>query len=290
MSVEVQGLTRVVRARKLLDGVSFAFSGGLFVVLGPPRAGKSELLKLLAALAAPTSGSITLFGEDLATERRKLQPRIVLIPAGATAPDRFTVREALEYSALLHGLTQAPVRNVRIHSALERLGLRDLEAAPIETLPLGVRRRVAIGQALVAAPVLLLLDEPARDLHPSEATEITMVLQRLSSELPIVVATQSPAEASALAGGLLILDRGRGLFHGPVPALLASFHGRVWAAHAGWEEPPPSLNGAVPTGILCTPGGRVLRAVAPAQPGPNAQQVLPLLEDAYAVLLACPPG
>ncbi len=290
MSVEVQSLSRIVRGQKHLDGVSFAFPNGLFAVLAPPGGGKTTLVSVLATHAAPTEGTVLVGGQDLVAERRQLRDRIAYVPAGATAPGRFTVKEALDYSAVLHGLTQEAARNVRTHRAAERMRLADVLDSPVESLPLGTQRQVAIAQALVIAPVLVLADEPTADLHPTEAWVLRDLLGRLAEETPVLVTTASVEETGMLAGGLLVLDRGRPLYAGSISHLLSSFDGRTWGILTAWEQSLPSLNGAVRTGLWSTPSGRLTRCVAGAPPHPDARSIMPLLEDAYAVLLAHPPA
>jgi putative ABC transport system ATP-binding protein len=196
-----------------LRGVSFAAAAGdLTAVVGPAGSGKSSLLHVLAGLDRPTTGAVTLAGRLLAGlgDREATALRRdhvgILLPEAPALPT-ITIRENVALPLLIAARRPEPGA---VEALLERVGLADhLHHRPDQLTP-GERRRAALARALLGAPSVLLVDEPAADLPADEARALMRLLRDAAHEdgIAVVVFTREPAVA-AMADRVEQLAEGR---------------------------------------------------------------------------------
>ena len=157
--IEVRNLAFSYRSRQVLRDVSFVVSPGEVVsVVGANGAGKTTLLKVLATLAVPDSGSVMMDGRDALVRPFKYRRQIGYLPEKVALYDDMTVKEYLNYRAQLKGEASKRVRR-RVSEAVELCQLADLMRMPIRGLSAGQRKRVALADALLLRPRVLLLDD-----------------------------------------------------------------------------------------------------------------------------------
>jgi len=195
--------------------------GEFLALMGPSGSGKTTLLNLISGIDSPTSGSLRIGGQDIATlSRRQLTQWRAnhvgyifqlyhLVPV-------LTAFENVELPLLLSNLSRKE-RREKAEAALELVGLSDRSHHTPSELSGGQEQRVAIARALVADPTLLVADEPTGDLDRESATNILNLLRTLSRDLgkTIVMVTHDP-NAAAAADRTLHLEKGVLLEHGPV--------------------------------------------------------------------------
>lgn len=147
---------------RAVDGVSFRVEAGeIFGLLGPNRAGKTTLVKLLLALCRPTTGKVARFGEP--SSRRDTLKRVGYVHENQAFPRYLTARALLEFYGALSLLSE-PVVKSRVPRLLERVGLADRTEEPISRFSKGMVQRLGIAQALLNEPDLLVFDEPSEGL------------------------------------------------------------------------------------------------------------------------------
>ena len=221
MSVELSGL-RLPLAHFTLE-VDAALTAPMTAIFGASGAGKTSLLELIAGLRRPAAGRICVDGEVLAdaAARRFVAPERRAIgyvaQDGALFP-HLTVRANLLYGWEAHRLRPAALTFDQVSAVLE---IAPLTGRAISTLSGGEKQRVALGRALLAAPRLLLLDEPLTGLDQPLRERLLPYLARVRDEfaIPMIYVTHSPDEVVALCGEALIIDQGRILRRGPTAEL-----------------------------------------------------------------------
>lgn len=188
------------RSIAVLDRVSFEVEAGESVgIWGPRRAGKSTLLRIAAGIERPDTGVVRFEGRDVSTLSKRRLARILRSRIGLASSSWQQGRNvlAVEHVALplLSGGASMHRAAVTARATLERVGATSCADTPIAALSPGERTRVAIAQALVREPVLLLVDEPALTPSPGERDEIYALLRSLSVErgLTLVVASEDVA-------------------------------------------------------------------------------------------------
>jgi ABC-2 type transport system ATP-binding protein len=284
MGLEIVGLCKNFGKRQGLVDVSLSVDNGVLVVLGPTGSGKSTLAAIVATLETASKGVVRLDGLDARKQRPEIRRRIGYAPENAQLFDHLTVRETLDYLALIQGMDYAPARKLRVDRALERLDLALEADRMLGTLPAGLARRVAVAQACLGQPSLVILDEPTAGIEPEDAVCIRAAITRLGQEAAVLLLSSAVADAS-IATGLAVLHQGRMRFAGTVQELVDRLEGKVWSLELAGAEPLPARSVFLPTRYEPVPGGTKLRGVAETPPVPGAVQCKPSLEDGYAWLL-----
>jgi heme exporter protein A len=197
-----EGLRRNYGGTPVLVGVDLRVEAGeLVVLLGSNGAGKTTLLRVLATLLRPSGGSLSLFGVDPRSARRRVG--YVGHESGCYAD--LTGVENLSFHASLHGVPLG-----RVSEVLEWSGLSSAASRPLRTYSRGMSQRLALSRAMLHRPDLLLLDEPYSGLDPSAASRLDSLLVDLrSAGHTIVLTTHDLARVVPLSTSVAILHRGR---------------------------------------------------------------------------------
>jgi ABC-2 type transport system ATP-binding protein len=200
-------------------GVTLAVpAGGVFGLLGPNRAGKTTLVKLLLSLAAPTSGAITRLGEPV-SDRRTLA-RVGYMHENHAFPRYLSAGELLAFYGGLSGVPGDALGR-RVDQLLERVGLADRRSEPIARFSKGMVQRLGLAQALVNDPDLLILDEPTEGLDLSGRQLLRQVVREFKAAgKTVLLVSHVMAEVEELCDRVAVLVAGRLVHDGPLVDLL----------------------------------------------------------------------
>jgi heme exporter protein A len=210
-AVEARGLARRFGALVALHPLDLDVAPGqVLAVLGPNGAGKSTLLRLLAGLAHPSAGHVTI--GEAGGDRRARRARVGVVAHATLLYPALTARENLVFTGRLFGV---PDPATRADALLARFELEAFANRAVGTFSRGTAQRVAIARALVHAPPLLLLDEPFTGLDPRAADLLEGLLAGLAGQRTVVLATHDLPRAARLADRGLLLRAGRGRAVGP---------------------------------------------------------------------------
>jgi ABC-2 type transport system ATP-binding protein len=179
--IEVDNLSFDYPGFRALDQVSLAIeAGSVTALVGPNGAGKTTLLRCIAALEAPLSGTVQVAGHDVYESPREVHRQMGFLTDSFGLYGDLTVAQGLEYAARSQGLPTAAVAQAVSSTAL-RMGLSEKLQNVASTLSRGQRQRLAIGQAIIHAPQVLLLDEPASGLDPEARAALASVFRALQA-------------------------------------------------------------------------------------------------------------
>jgi ABC-2 type transport system ATP-binding protein len=215
-----------------LRGISFAVEPGeVFALLGPNRAGKTTLVKILLGLCHPSGGSASRLGRPLA-ERTTLGC-VGYMHENQAFPRYLTAAQLLDFYGELSWIP-APVLKARVPALLERVGLADRAHEPIARFSKGMVQRLALAQALLAEPDLLVLDEPMEglDLNGRLLLQEIVTEQRHAGKTVLVV-SHALGEVAQVCDRLAVLVDGRLAYLGGLAALL---HDKKTGAERSLEE------------------------------------------------------
>jgi ABC-2 type transport system ATP-binding protein len=208
--IEVRDLVFEYPSMRALDGVGFDVdAGSVTALVGPNGAGKTTLLCCVAALRVPFRGSIRLAGVDVLESPRECHRRIGFLADFYGLYEQLTVRRCLQHAARRHGVAPTDV-DQRLARAVQRLRLEPHLEQRAGALSRGERQRLAIAQAIVHEPEVLLLDEPASGLDPEARHELSGLIVALrDAGMTLVVSSHILAELEEYCTGMLILNEGR---------------------------------------------------------------------------------
>jgi ABC-2 type transport system ATP-binding protein len=275
-TVRLTGISKRYRGTTALDGIDLTFGAGITGLLGPNGAGKTTLLRIIATVLAPDEGGVHLLGrspdtpETLAEVRRQLG----YLPQEMGFPRGFTAFGFVDYMAVLKEWTERSSRHDEVRRVLGLVDLADVATKRVRALSGGQRRRVALAQALLGDPELLLLDEPTTGVDPQQRVSLRRVLSQAGERSTVLLSTHQTEDVAALCDRVVVLDQGRVRFDGAVRDLVATAAGRVWLADA----PDPAARASWRTG---TGQHRHVGDAAPL----GAEPIEPTLEDAYLLLI-----
>ncbi len=199
--------------------VSFQIEPGeVFCLLGPNRAGKTTLIKILLSLCRATSGRVTRFGRPL-TDRRTLG-RVGYMHESQAFPGYLTASSLLEYYGALTLLPEPEVRS-RVPVLLERVGLADRCREPIARFSKGMTQRLALAQALINDPDLLVLDEPTEGLDlTGRRLVLDVIAEQRRQGRSVLLISHLLTEIEKFGDRVAVLVGGRLVHVGPLKALL----------------------------------------------------------------------
>lgn len=210
-----------------LDGITFEVPrGSIFGVVGTSGAGKSTLLRTVNGLEKPTSGTVTVLGNQPADlgrrDLRRLRRDVSMIFQHYNLLGSKTVAENVGMPLVLAGLKQGEI-STKVTEALERVGLADRADHKPRQLSGGQRQRVGIARALVTDPKVLLCDEPTSALDPLTTSQILDLLLNINEELgiTILIITHQMDVIARIADDVAVLEAGRLIEKGPVDQVFA---------------------------------------------------------------------
>jgi len=285
MRIEISGLTKTYRGGvAALDGLDLVVPTGMFGLLGANGAGKTTLMRILAGIARPTSGRVTVGGHDIGTGagRAAVQRDLGYVPQDLGVYPDLTARQFLDYLALLKGLDDRTVRRRRVGELLEVVALTTHADRKLRGFSGGMRQRVGIAQALLADPQLLIVDEPTAGLDPEERIRFRTLLSQFAGRRTVLLSTHIVDDIAQTCREVAVLAGGRLIFRGTVDELTRRAEGRVWSVVT---DGPPPTEGTVVSALPHEDGMRY-RIVAHAAPSPRARPVEPGLEDGYLAVTA----
>ena len=224
-AIRVDQLEKRFGAVRAVDGIGFSLRRGeVLGLLGGNGAGKTTTIGMIVGLVRPTSGTVRVFGVDMATDRYSVLGRMNFESPYVDMPHRLTVRQNLRVFAKLYGVNNVESRIKQLADDLDLKSFLDREAGNLSS---GQKTRVALAKSLINEPDLLLLDEPTASLDPDTADWIRTRIEtyRKKHNASILLASHNMAEVERLCDRVIIMKAGRIADEGSPQDLMAR-HGR----------------------------------------------------------------
>ncbi|MBD0416880.1 ABC transporter ATP-binding protein [Oryzicola mucosus] len=252
--LEIENMSIAFGGLKAVDNFSLGVNPGAIVgLIGPNGAGKTTVFNCIARYYQPASGAIRFDGVDLLSARpHQVLPRGIArtfqnmeLFRSMTVQDNLLVGQHCEIRSGFWGAAlslagsrrnESEVRR-RAVAVMERFGLMSFAHAPVSSLPYGLQKMVEFGRALVSKPRLILLDEPAAGLNPSETKELTDLIRRLRDEdgITVMLVEHDMGLVRSICDEIYVMDFGRRIAHGTPDEI--SRNPLVIEAYLGKQEP-----------------------------------------------------
>ncbi|MEM6769567.1 MAG: ABC transporter ATP-binding protein [Bacteroidota bacterium] len=270
---------------KALDGLNLEIKTGMFGLLGPNGAGKSSLMRTIATLQRPDTGTIMLDDLDILVDPMALRRTLGYLPQEFGVYPRYSAERLLDYLATLKGVTSKKDRQVLIDYCLEVTNLTPHRRVAVSSYSGGMKQRFGIAQLLLNNPKLIIVDEPTAGLDPAERQRFLNILREVSQQSIVIFSTHIVEDIQELCVDMAVMNHGRILLHNTPEAAIDALRGQLYSANIEKAELADYRNRyPVLSGNFNRHHELNIRVLTDA-PGPELQPTTPGLEDVYFAAL-----
>jgi ABC-type multidrug transport system ATPase subunit len=231
MTLTIQNLSKIYpNGVHALQGINLRIPTGMFGLLGPNGAGKSSLMRTIATLQEPDSGSIAFHDLDVLKDKVGLRQQLGYLPQEFDVYPKTAADDLLDYIAQLKGVADRKQRKDLVEHLLTVTNLYAVRKKAVATYSGGMKQRFGIAQALIGNPRLIIVDEPTAGLDPEERVRFHNLLAEISSDVTVILSTHIVSDVSDLCQNFAIINKGQVLAqmrHPPLSRLplRLGFHG-----------------------------------------------------------------
>ena len=272
---------------RALHNVSLTLSNGMFGLLGPNGAGKSSLMRTIATLQEPDSGSIRLddldapYNLDVLNNKTGVRQLLGYLPQEFGVYPRISARQMLDHVARLKGIERSNERKDLVLALLEKVNLYKDRDRKLGTYSGGMKQRWGIAQALVGNPRLIIVDEPTAGLDPAERNRFYNLLSQLGEQTIVILSTHIVEDVSTLCSRFAIICHGEVLYHGEPENAIKSLEGKIFSKRIPQNEIEKHRAGYPIISTQLKAGQLFIRIKSDENPGKGFSPAAPDLEDVY---------
>ena len=283
MALTITGLSKTYpNGVQALRNVSLTVGNTMFGLLGPNGDGKSSLMRTVATLQDPDSGSVTLDGIDVLTQKDEVRKVLGYLPQEFGVYPKMSALDMLNHLAILKGVTVAGERKAMVEALLQQTNLWDVRKKALSTYSGGMKQRFGIAQALLANPRLIIVDEPTAGLDPAERNRFLNLLASIGRDVTVILSTHIVDDVRELCPRMAIISAGAVLLEGAPNESLASLEGQIWSRVLSSDEELHEIEAELKVVSSHLVGGQhEVRVFAPASPAAGFHAVPCVLEDVY---------
>lgn len=287
MKLMMKEITKSYGTNKALENFTASLEPGIYALLGPNGSGKSTLMNILTDNLKADSGEILYTDNEGNTENAlkmgvRYREKIGFMPQYPGMYPNFTVEKFLWYMAALKGMDKDRAK-AQIEEILAAVELDDVPKRKIGALSGGMKQRLALAQAVLGDPEILILDEPTAGLDPKQRISIRNYISKIAFNKIVLIATHVVPDIEFIAKDIIMLKKGVTADHGTPRELVSRINGQVWILPCAEEEVNGWQNRLRVTNISRDDrsGDVLLRVLAKEKPADRAYAVMPSLEDYY---------
>jgi ABC-2 type transport system ATP-binding protein len=288
MALRITGLSKTYpNGVRALKNLSLNVGNNMFGLLGPNGAGKSSLMRTIATLQDPDSGSIDLDGIDVLKQKNDVRKILGYLPQEFGVYPKMSALEMLHHLAILKGIASAGERKTMVEALLNQTNLWDSRKKALSTYSGGMKQRFGIAQALLANPRLIIVDEPTAGLDPAERNRFLNLLSSIGQDVTVILSTHIVDDVRELCSRMAIIAAGEVLLEGSPTDALAQLDGQIWSKVLATDDELRELEAQMPVISTHLIGGQhEIRVFAANSPGAGFRSVPSGLEDVYFLNLS----
>lgn len=264
-----------------LKDINLEISTGLYGLLGPNGAGKSSLMRTIATLQEPDSGSILFDGIDVLQDKEGLRRQLGYLPQDFGVYPKVSAEDLLNHFAVLKGLTRRAERKEMVEGLLRQTNLWEARKRKLGTFSGGMRQRFGIAQALLGAPKLVIVDEPTAGLDPDERNRFLNLLSEIGEQVVVMLSTHIVEDVTDLCPRMAMIVKGEVLLQGEPQAAIERLKNKVWRKRISKAALPDYQQRFNVLSARLVAGQPQINVHSESQPDDGFVQVEPDLEDVY---------
>ena len=271
---------------KALDNINLEISNGMFGLLGANGAGKSSLMRTIATLQEPSSGSILFNGTDILEHPEEVRKQLGYLPQEFGVYPKISAERLLDHLAVLKGIVNKKERNEQVDVLLHQTNLFQHRKKAFFTFSGGMRQRFGIAQALLGNPQLIIVDEPTAGLDPEERNRFLNLLSEIGENKIVILSTHIVEDVRDLCKNMAILANGQIISQGNPSKLVETLSEKVWSKLIKKEylEAHKTAFHVISTKLIA--GETQIRVISDSKPEQGFEQISPNLEDLYFATLS----
>lgn len=272
---------------KALKNLSLSIGNSMFGLVGPNGAGKSSLMRTIATLQDPDSGTISLDGIDVLRQKDQVRRILGYLPQEFGVYPKISALDMLHHIAVMKGMTSSAERKETVDALLQQTNLWDVRKKALATFSGGMKQRFGIAQALLGNPRLIIVDEPTAGLDPAERNRFLNLLSSLGSDRTVILSTHIVDDVRQLCPRMAIIASGELLLEGSPNDTLAALNGKIWSKVVATDDEVRTIETQLHVISTHLVGGQhEIRVYADSSPGEGFHSVESDLEDVYFLNLS----
>jgi len=287
MKLTIKNLTKTYKnGVKAIDNLDLEIGAGMFGLLGPNGAGKSSLMRTIATLQSPDSGSISFGDIDVLEDKMALRKILGYLPQSFGVYPKMSAEDLLDYFASLKGISSKADREKLVKEVLEITNLYDVRKKYVAGYSGGMKQRFGIAQLLLNNPKLIIVDEPTAGLDPAERHRFLNVLREVGTNCTVIFSTHIVEDVKELCNEMAILNGGRILKHTTPKEATEEIKGQIWTKiieRDELENMEASFN--VLSSNYNQDNTLNIRVQSMDKPADDFSQATPQLDDVYFIAL-----
>lgn len=266
---------------KALNGINLEITNGMFGLLGANGAGKSSLMRTIASLQGPTSGSIAFNGTNIVAEPQEIRKQLGYLPQEFGAYPKISAEKLLNHLAILKGILDKNDRKEQVTALLQQVNLFQHRKKSVYTFSGGMRQRFGIAQALLGNPQIVIVDEPTAGLDPEESNRFLNLLSEIGENVIVILSTHIVEDVRNLCPKMAILSNGEIISEGNPTELVATIEGRIWTKIIPKKDIEVYKKAFDVISTKLVSGKTQIRVVSENKPETGFEKIAPNLEDYY---------
>ena len=266
---------------KALEDVTLEISNGMFGLLGANGAGKSSLMRTIATLQTPDSGSISFNDSDILKNPDVVRGCLGYLPQEFGVYPKVSAEELLNHIGVLKGLLNTKERWKQVEALLVETNLYEHRKKHVYTYSGGMRQRFGIAQALLGDPKLIIVDEPTAGLDPEERHRFLNLLSGIGENIIVILSTHIVADIHDLCSNMAILNQGKLVVKGKPHELVSTLTGKVWRKIITRDKLAEYQDKYRVISTRLVEGNTQIHILSEVHPENGFESKLPTLEDFY---------
>ena len=281
MELKLEHISKSYGKNKALSDFSMTFTSGIYALLGPNGSGKSTLMNIITDNLKADAGEIFFDGENVKKMGVRFREKIGFMPQYPGLYPNFTAREFLFYMATLKDIPKKQ-RKAAVEAVLCAVELSDVAGQKISSFSGGMKQRLALAQATLGDPEIIILDEPTAGLDPKQRISVRNYISSIALKKIVIIATHVVSDIEFITKDAIILKKGVVIDEAPPAVLTKKMENKVWNLHCRDSEVTNYESRYRVTSIAKAEDDFAdLRVLSDTKPTETAEIPSPALEDYY---------